>query len=112
MRKEAASKLENILEKLLTSKLKELNTPENFDSVKIDIYPSEYGINCHISYLMKKPFSREDSDFFNYLGFPISFIKSVAGDIFNGGIQSGQSTVAHYNDRTGDWYEMQKERFE
>jgi len=112
MRKETASKLEKILEKLLTSKLKGLNTPENFDSVKIDIYPSEYGINCHISYLMKKPFSREDSDFFNYLGFPESFIKSVAGDIFNGGIQSGQSTVAHYNDRTGDWYEMQKERFE
>ena len=112
MRKESALKLETVLEKLLTSKFKELNTPENFDRVKIDIYPSQYGINCHISYLMKKPFSREDSDFFNYLGFPISFIRSVAGDIFNGGIQSGQSTVAHYNDRTGDWYEMQKEGFE
>jgi hypothetical protein len=52
MRKEAASKLEKVLEKLLTSKLKGLNTPENFDRVKIDIYPSQYGINCHISYLM------------------------------------------------------------
>ena len=56
MRKEAASKLEKILEKLLTSKLKELNTPENFDRVKIDIYPTDYGISCHISYLIKKPF--------------------------------------------------------
>ena len=64
MKLETALKLEKVVEKLITSRLQSLNPPENFDRAKVDIYPGDYGIHCHITFLMKKPFSREDSDFF------------------------------------------------
>ena len=114
MKLETALKLEKVVEKLITSRLQSLDVPENFHSVKVDIYPGDYGIYCHVSFLMKQPFSREDSDFFNDLEFKrpiISAIISAFGDIFTGGIQSGQSTIAHY-EKVGKWYDIQKERFE
>jgi len=110
MKLDTALKLEKVVEKLITSRLKSLDVPENFDSVKVDIYPGDYGIYCHVSFLMKQPFSREDSDFFNDLEFKRS-IKGAFGDIFTGGIQSGQSTVEHY-EKVGRWYDIQKEGFE
>lgn len=51
MKKEAALKLESVLERLLNNKVEKFNPPENFDRVKIDIYPGHYGIHCHITYL-------------------------------------------------------------
>ena len=63
MKLDTALKLEKVIEKLLTSRLQSLNPPENFYRAKVDIYPGDYGIHCHITFLMKKPFSREDSDF-------------------------------------------------
>lgn len=110
MKLETALKLEKVVEKLITSRLQSFDVPENFHSVKADIYPGDYGIHCHVSFLMKQPFSREDSDFFNDLEFKRS-IKSAFGDIFTGGIQSSQSTISHY-EKVGKWYDIQKERFE
>jgi hypothetical protein len=110
MKLETALKLEKVVEKLITSRLQSLDVPENFDSVKADIYPGDYGIYCHISFLMKQPFSREDSDFFNDLEFK-SYIKSAFGDVFTRGIGDSQSTVKHY-ENTSKWYDIQKEGFE
>jgi hypothetical protein len=109
MKLEFALRLERLIERLLTSKLSELNTPESFDSVKVNIYPSEYGLYCHITYLMNRPFSRVESDFFNNLDYK-PFIRRVMGDILNGGISSNQSTIKHY-ETVKDWYEKQKEEF-
>ena len=110
MKLETALKLEKIVEKLITSRLQSLDVPENFHSVKADIYPGDYGIYCHVSFLMKQPFSREDSDFFNDLEFK-SYIKSTFGDVFTRGIGDSQSTVKHY-ENTSKWYDIQKEGFE
>jgi hypothetical protein len=110
MKLEAALKLEKIVEKLIMSRLQSLDVPENFDSVKVDIYPGDYGVNCHISFLMKKRFTREESDFFDNIIYR-PYIKSTLGDLFKGGIQSSQSTVKHYED-TSRWYDIQKEGFE
>lgn len=106
---EFALKLEKVIERLLTSKLSGLNTPESFDSVKVNIYPSEYGLYCHITYLMNRPFSNVESDFFNDLNYK-PFIRGVMGDIFKGGIQSNQSTIKHY-ETVKDWFEKKKEEF-
>jgi len=112
MKKEAALKLETVLERLLNGKVEKFNPPENFDRVKIDIYPNDYGINCHITFLMKKPFSQKDSDFFSNFQFSFrSFIKSVVGDIFSAGIQQGQSTIESY-ENTNWWYLDKKSEFE
>ena len=108
MRKEMASKLEKVLEKLLNSKVVSFNPPKNFDSVKVDIYPGHYGIHCHITFLMKKPFSQKDSDFFNYNVNLKPFIKSAMGDIFDGGVQSSQSTIESYGNQSW-WYEQKKQ---
>lgn len=109
MKLEFALKLEKVVERFLTNKLSELNTPESFDSVKVNIYPSEYGLYCHITYLMNRPFTRIESDFFNNLNVK-PLINRVMGDIFNGGISSNQSTIERY-EATKDWYEKKKEEF-
>ena len=108
MKLETALKLEKVLEKLLNSKVVSNNPPENFDSVKVNIYPGDYGIHCHITFLMKKPFSEKDSDFFNYNVDIKPFIKSAMGDMFKGGIQSGQSTIEFYRNQSR-WYEEKKQ---
>ena len=110
MKLDTALKLEKVIEKLLTSRLQSLNPPENFYRAKVDIYPGDYGIHCHITFLMKKPFSREDSDFFHNLGLGM-YISRIFRDVFTSGIQSSQSTIDHY-EKTGKWYDLQKQRFQ
>ena len=110
MKLDTALKLEKVVEKLLTSRLKSLNTPENFYRAKVDIYPGDYGIHCHITFLMKKPFSNEDSDFFYGLNLGL-YTSKAFGDVFTSGVQSSQSTIDHY-EKTGKWYDLQKQRFQ
>jgi hypothetical protein len=110
MKLEAALKLEKVVEKLITSRLQSLDVPDNFDSVKVDIYPGEYGIYCHVSFLMKKSFTREESDFLDNIIYK-PYIKSAFGDVFTRGIGASQSTVKHYED-TSKWYDIQKEGFD
>jgi hypothetical protein len=110
MKLETALKLEKVVEKLLTSRLQSLDIPENFHSVKVDIYPGEYGIYCHVSFLMKKSFTREESDFFENIIYK-PYIKSALGDVFTRGIGDSQSTVKHY-ENTSKWYDIQKEGFD
>ena len=109
MKLETALKLEKVVEKLITSRLQSLDVPENFDSVKVDIYPGDYGIYCHVSFLMKKPFTREESDFIEDIVYK-PYIKKALGDVFTSGVQSSQSTIDHY-EKTGKWYDLQKQRF-
>jgi len=109
MKLEAALRLEKVVEKLLTSRLQSLNLPENFERAKVDIYPGDYGIHCHITYLMKKSFSREDSDFF--YGLNLMYISKVFGDLFTAGVQTSQSTIEHY-EKTRKWYDLQKQRLQ
>jgi hypothetical protein len=111
MKLDTALKLEKVVEKLLTSRLKSLNTPENFDRAEVDIYPGDYGIHCHITFLMKETFSGEDSDFFNGLTIGI-YISKALGDVFTSGIQSSHSTIDHYEKYNKKWYNLQKQRFQ
>jgi hypothetical protein len=110
MKLDTALKLEKVIEKLLTSRLQSLNPPENFYRAKVDIYPGDYGIHCHITFLMKKPFSREDSDFFYGLNLGL-YTSKAFGDVFTSGVQSSHSTIDHY-EKTGKWYDIQKQGFE
>jgi len=110
MKLDTALKLEKVVEKLLTSRLESLNTPENFDRAEVDIYPGDYGIHCHITFLMKKSFSREDSDFFHNLSLGM-YISRIFGDVFTSGIQSSQSTIESY-ENTKWWYDKKKQQLQ
>lgn len=94
---EKTDKLEKIIQKMVESKLNELNLPENFDSVKVDIWKTEYGNNLKVTILMKTYFSGEDSDFFDK---PMKNIKNLISDVFGdfltGGIRYAVSTVDNY----------------
>jgi|LakMenE01Jun11ns_1017448.scaffolds.fasta_scaffold9921929_5 hypothetical protein len=112
MKKKFANKLEEVVVKLINSKLSKFNLSNNFKGVACDIYPSEYGLVCHITFVMKNPFSRKESDFFNqFMTYEVKKnINNSLGNLFKD-ISSQQSTDDVYNS-TKWWYESKKEEFE
>ena len=115
MKKNTAEKLEKIVVKLVESYFGKFDISDNFYGVACDIYPSEYGIYCNITFLMKKPFSSEESDFFYdqaTRGFK-SRISTALGDMFGkygNNISTQQSTIDSYQNQKW-WYEEKKENF-
>ena len=108
-------KLEKVIEKIVERKLEDFyQLPDNFDRVVADVYPSQYGLNLHITFLMKRPFDKTDSDFFHdffrFSGVK-SKIKTALGDMFDAGISSSNSTIESY-ERTKWWYDEKKSSVE
>jgi hypothetical protein len=104
------SNLENIIYSFVKTKLSDFRLPENFHDLGVDVYETEYGNICNLTYLMKKPFSRDDSDVIQQIS------KSFKKDIqeyfshhFNGGIQSSVSTIDSYSQHK-DWYNSKKQK--
>ena len=73
--------------------------PDNFYGVIVDIYDTDYGKQCHITALMKKPFKKEDSDMLhNLLRHGRERVRSMFSDYFNSGITGSVSTIESYKD--------------
>jgi hypothetical protein len=113
MKKDFAEKLENVVVKILSSELSRFELPNNFLKVVCDIYPSDYGLNCNITFVMKKPFSQKESDVFNNaMAYALkNRIDKTLGGIFKNNISSQQSTIDSYQKQKW-WYEEKKENFE
>jgi hypothetical protein len=87
---------------------KNVNLPENFHGIKVDVYPTKYGNQAYITLLMKGPFTMEDSDFLHEISKDAKdFVKKMFGEYLKGGITSSNSTIDNYN-RIKGWYEEQK----
>lgn len=103
-----SNKLEKTIEKMVESHFKNIKTPEDFHGIKVDVYPTKYGKEAHITILMKRPFSGEDSDFLHVVGKEAkSFVYKMFGDYLKGGIICGNSTIDTYNN-TKWWFEEKK----
>ena len=93
------TKLEKSVMRFVDVYLKGKELPENFYGVVADIYNTEYGQGCSITFLMKKPFKAQDSDDLNKLGFEVKkLIKNFFSDEFKYGINISTSTVGNYKE--------------
>ena len=102
--------LEKLVAKFVTNRLKDIIKPDNFYDTVVDIYDGEYGKYCHITYLMKKPFSTDDSDLISRKFKQTSIrrqIENLTGVKFNGTFSSSVSTIENYLN-TKWWYDEQK----
>lgn len=73
--------------------------PDNYYGVVVDIYNTDYGRQCHITVLMKKPFKKEDSDMLhNMIRKGRERVKDMFSNLFKGGITSSVSTIDSYKD--------------
>jgi len=103
-----SNKLEKTIEKMVESHFKNIKTPEDFHGIKVDVYPTKYGKQAHITILMKRPFSKKDSDFLHGIGKEATnFVKTMFGDYLKGGVSCGNSIIDNYN-KTKWWYEEKK----
>ena len=104
------TKLERVIASLFDiSKLGDtlLLEPDNLYGIIVDIYDTDYGKQCHVTALMKKPFKREDSDMLqNMLRNNREKIKSMFSDFFSSGISSSVSTIESYKNHK--WFYDEK----
>ena len=102
------TKLEKIISTFVKSKLGKTIKNDNFYDVVVDIYNSDYGKHCHVTFLMKKSFGGEYSDDIHTV---FRGIKSQMGDFFpsfKGGISNSTETIKQY--LSGKyWYDEKKE---
>lgn len=104
------NKKEIIITNMVKSLLSGFNRPKDFSGVAVDVYPSEYGEQIHITMLFEKPFKREDSDKLHDISRDIkSTIKKYFGD-FRLDISVSNSTIDSYNNQKW-WYEEQKLKY-
>jgi hypothetical protein len=99
---------EQVIQKMVLSHISGYKLPKDFSGVAVDIYPTDYGVECHITFLLSKPFTQKESD----LLFDVSrdtkvFIKKLFGDKFESGVSVSNSTVDSY-ESTKWWYEEKK----
>lgn len=102
--------LEKMVTKLIDLKIGNIKKLDNFYGIAVDIFDSQYGKYCQIHFLMKKSFSRDDSDFI-YNNFSKSkmqkLVEQMLGVKFDGGFTSSQSTIENYI-KTKWFYEDKK----
>lgn len=104
------SNLENIINSFVKTKLSDFQLPENFHDVVIDVYDSDYGKMCHLSFLMKKPFTGEESESIEKVSKNLKKdLKEYFSNTFSGGIQSSCSTLESYLQHK-DWYNSKKQK--
>ena len=83
--------------------------PDNFYGFVIDVYDTDYGKQCHITALMKKPFKKEDSDMLqNILRYRREKIEDMFSNYFDSGITGSVSTIDSYKDTKWFYDERKK----
>jgi hypothetical protein len=104
------TKLELSVQKLVLIVIKGVDLPKKFSGVGVDIYPTDYGLECHITFLMDDTFSGDESEtMFNLRHTVSKFIKSHLSDKFKSGISISVSTVDAY-DSHKPWYDAKKKK--
>jgi hypothetical protein len=99
---------EQVIQKMILSYISDYELPKDFSGVAVDIYPTDYGVECHITFLLSKPFKQEESDLLFVIGGHTKvFIKKFFGDKFKSGITVSNSTVDSY-ESTKWWYDEKK----
>lgn len=101
-------KLEEVIKKMAENQISNLpSLPKNFYGVEVDVYPSEYGKQAHITFIFKKPFSMKESDTLHDVSKIVkNFVKQMFGDIIKN-VNSSNSTIESY-ENTKRWYEKKK----
>lgn len=83
--------------------------PDNFYGVVVDVYDTDYGKQCHITILMKKPFKAEDSDMLHqWVRKGKEKIKDMFSNYFDSGISGSISTIESYKDHKWFYDERKK----
>lgn len=102
------TKLEKVITSFINGILSNKELPENFHSVVVDVYGTNYGDGCKITLLMKEPYSEEESDMlFNVSKEAKDLIKSFFKEHFLYGISVSTSTVKNYME-TKSFYDEKK----
>ena len=102
------TKLEKIISSFVKSRLSQTIKNDNFYDVVVDIYNSDYGKHCHVTFLMKKPFGGEYS---NDIHTVFRGIKPQMDDFFpsfKGGVTNSTETLDSYL-KSKYWYDEKKE---
>ena len=104
------NKLEKVISVFINRALSNKELPENFHSVVVDVYGTNYGDGCKITLLMKGPYSEEESDMlFNISKDAKDLIKSFFKEHFLYGISVSTSTVENYM-QTKSFYDEKKKK--
>jgi hypothetical protein len=102
------SKLEKIIASFVKKRFDKSILTDNFHGVDVNIYNTDYGTQCHVTVLMKKGFSGEESDrFHNSLASVRPIIRKFFPE-FNAGISSNIETLESYN--KGKWWYDEKKK--
>jgi hypothetical protein len=103
------SKLEKVIYSFamgyFDNKLSEIT--DNFYDIAVNVYDNQYGKQCQITILMKKPFSGNESDAMHDI---IREVKSAVNRFFpsvKGNVSNSVSTIESY-EKTKWWYEKNK----
>lgn len=101
-------KIEKVLENNLSDWIKDETLLKNFHGVKVDIYNTDYGMNCHITIVTKKPFTEKISKIIDRISFDLKKeVKTLFPDMFKGGINVSTTAKETY-DNTKWWYDEKK----
>jgi hypothetical protein len=106
------SKLEKGVKKLVDNQVAEYSSDlsENYYGVVVDIYDSNYGKICYVTFLYKNPFKEDDVLSYD-AGLPKKIKKDIKGlftDFF-GNISVSRSTIDSYLPHK-IWYDSQKHK--
>jgi hypothetical protein len=101
------SKLEKIIASFVKTSFDKNILTDNFHDVEVNIYNTDYGTQCHVTVLMKGPFSGEESDRFHS---SLSNTRTAIREffpIFKGGVSYNTETLESY-DKSKWWYDEKK----
>jgi hypothetical protein len=97
------TKLEKVITNVINRSLDGKELPENFHSVVVDVYGTNYGDGCMITLLMKRPYTEEESEMlFDVTREAKNLIKSFFKEHFLYGISISTSTIENYMKMTSD----------
>ncbi len=101
------SKLEKIVASFVKARFDKSILTDNFHDVEVNIYNTDYGTQCHVTVLMKSPFSGEESD---RIHSSLSNTRTAIREffpIFKGGVSYNTETLESYN-KSKWWYDERK----
>ena len=106
------SKMEKGIKKLVDNQVAEYSSalPENYYGVVVDIYDSNYGKICYVTFLYKKPFEEDD-----VLSYDAGLHRKIKNNIkglftdFFSNVSFSRSTIESYLPHK-IWYDSQKRK--
>jgi hypothetical protein len=91
------TKLEKTVTNFINKALEDNDLPKNFHGAVADIYKSQYGQGCNITFLFNNAFSMDDSSKLIEIGNEIrNLVKMFFHGEFPYGVNISTSTVEHY----------------